>query len=190
MSAAGAAPGDEDVAGTPEHLIVGHLAKVHGTKGELFIWPLTDTPERIFAEGETLLLGDEHGGLGERPLEVVVERSRPFKKGVLVKLEGFEDRNAVEPLARRYVLAETSRTKPLEEGEVFYHQLLGLEVITTDGQRVGRVHEVFETEPAHLLEVRGEGKTHLIPFVERIIKKVEPEAGRLVIKPPPGLLEI
>ena len=79
----------------------------------------------------------------------------------------------------------------LEEGEVFYHQLLGAEVVTAEGEPVGRVREVFETAPTHLLEVKGEGgKLHLIPFSERIVRKVDVEAGRIVIKPPPGLLEL
>jgi ribosomal 30S subunit maturation factor RimM len=53
------------------------------------------------------------------------------------------------------------------------------------------VREVYETHPAHLLEVKGEdGKLHLIPFADRIVKKVDVESGLIVIKPTPGLLEI
>jgi 16S rRNA processing protein RimM len=79
---------------------------------------------------------------------------------------------------------------PLEEGEVYYHQLLGLEVVTLGGEVVGCVREVYETEPAHLLEVKGPERSHLIPFVKRIVKQVDLAAGRLLIEPPPGLLEI
>jgi 16S rRNA processing protein RimM len=80
---------------------------------------------------------------------------------------------------------------PLEEDELFYHQLLDMEVQTVDGTRVGTVREVYETEPAHLLEVEGaQGKRHLIPFAQRIVKKVDAEHGRIVIAPPPGLLEL
>lgn len=174
----------------PEHLVVGHVSKPHGTKGELFIWPLTDTPETVFAPGEELLLGDQEGKLGPEPLPVTVASVRPFKKGVLVRLVGYEDRTAVEPFARRYVLVHVERLQPLAEGEVFYHQLLGLEVVTVDGQVVGTVREVYETEPTHLLEVKGAEKSHLIPFAENIVKRMELDEGRLVIKPPPGLLEI
>ncbi|MGH7505131.1 MAG: ribosome maturation factor RimM, partial [Longimicrobiales bacterium] len=76
-------------------------------------------------------------------------------------------------------------------GEVFYHQLLGAEVVTVDGSVIGRVREVFETEPAHLLEVQSdEGRLHLIPFAERIVRRVDVDAGRITIDPPAGLLEL
>lgn len=175
----------------PEHLIVGQITKPHGTRGEVFIWPLTDTPDNVFAEGRELLLGDENGVIDGAEAPLIVERSRAFKRGVLVKLEGLEDRAAVELLAQRYVLAPTSALAPPGEDEVYYHELLGLEVSTVDGVVVGRVREVFETEPSHLLEVKGaDGAVHLIPFARRIVKQLDVAGGRLVIDPPPGLLEL
>lgn len=174
----------------PEFLVVGQVTKPHGTKGEVFVWPLTEDPQDIFAEGEEVILGDAEGGFGEVPLTLRVEQVREFKRGFLVKWEGYADRTAVTPFGGRYLLAPVGRLAPLEEGEVYYHQLLGLEVVTEAGEIVGRVREVYETEPAHLLEVKGPEKLHLIPFVQRIVKKVDLEAGRLVINPPPGLLEI
>jgi 16S rRNA processing protein RimM len=175
----------------PSHLVVGHVTKPHGTKGELFVWPLTDRPDEVLGEGRAVLLGTADGAVDEAAGELVVERSRPFKRGELVKFEGYADRSAVEELAGRYLLVPIDRLGALEEGEVFYHQLLGAEVVTADGQSVGRVREVFETEPAHLLEIKSDdGKVHLVPFAERIVKQVDVEAGRIVIKPPLGLLDL
>ncbi len=175
----------------PDHLVVGHITKAHGTRGEVFIWPLTDRPETTFAEGQSLLLGDTNGSIEAGATELVVERSRPFKRGRLVKFEGLGDRNAVEELSGRYLLRPIEALRELEEGEAFYHQLLGAEVVTKEGAEVGRVREVYETGPAHLLEVKSaSGKVHLIPFAERIVKTVDVAAGRIVIDPPPGLLEL
>jgi 16S rRNA processing protein RimM len=151
---------------------------------------LTDDPEDIFAEGEELILGDAEGGADEASPTLRVVQVREFKRGLLVKWEGYPDRTAVTPLGGRYLLVPAERLAPLAEGEVYYHQLLGLEVVTMEGEVVGRVREVYETEPAHLLEVKGPEKSHLIPFVRRIVRKVDLEAGRLVIEPPPGLLEL
>ena len=180
-------------AGRPEpaHLLVGHVTKAHGTRGEVLVMPLTDEPDAYFAEGQRLLLGDVEGDVSADAEALTVERARPFKKGLLVKLEGFGDRSEVERLARSYLAVPAGEVRPLEEGEVFYHQLLGLVVETVEGESVGQVREVFETEPAHLLEGQGtEGKRHLIPFTERIVKAVDVDAGRVVIDPPPGLLEL
>ncbi|HEX2166996.1 MAG TPA: ribosome maturation factor RimM [Longimicrobiales bacterium] len=175
----------------PEHLVVGHITKAHGTKGELFVWPLTDRPDKVFAPGNELLLGDEDGVLDESAPVIVVETVRPFKRGLLVKLDQFESREDADELAQRYVLLPTEAVPPLDEGEVFYHDLLGMTVVTVSGDVVGTVREVFETDPHHLLEVKSDaGKLHLIPFAERIVRSVDVAAQRMVIDPPEGLLEL
>lgn len=175
----------------PEHLVVGHITKAHGTKGELFVWPLTDSPDAVFAPGHQLLLGDEDGAVADDTPVVVVETVRPFKRGLLVKLDGFDSREDADELARRYLLLPAAAVPPLEEGEVFYHDLIGMAVETLDGVAVGRVREVFETEPHHLLEVKSDsGRLHLIPFAERIVREVDVDGQRLIIDPPAGLLEL
>ena len=176
--------------GDPAHLVVGHLSKPHGTRGEIMVWPLTDRPAEVFAPGARLLLGDDRGDAGPSPEDVVVESSRAYRRGQLLKLEGVEDRNEAGELSGRYLLVPAEEVAELAEGELFYHQLLGLEVETVDGGRVGQVREVYETEPDHLLEVKGEGKLHLVPFSRRIVRDVDLEAGRMVIDPPEGLLEL
>jgi len=174
----------------PEFLVVGHLAKPHGTKGEMLIRPLTDRPEEVFAEGLRVFVGDDRGGMGKAPQERVLELARPYKRGWRVKLAGVDDRTTAEELAGRYVLLPAEEIGEPEEGEFFYHQLLGLEVVTESGEVVGRVREVYDTEPRHLLEVKGEGRVHLVPFDQSIVTAVDLDAGRLVIDPPEGLLEL
>lgn len=178
-------------AGEPERLVVGHIAKPHGNHGEMFVWPLTDRPAEVFAPGRELLLGDETGAADDDGPVLVVESVREFKRGLLVQVVGVESRSAAETLSRRYLLAPLEALGPLAEGEVFYHQLLGASVETVTGSPVGTVREVYETEPAHLLEVESaEGKRHLVPFTERVIRTVDPLAKRVVIDPPEGLLEL
>ncbi|HET9986721.1 MAG TPA: ribosome maturation factor RimM [Longimicrobiales bacterium] len=173
----------------PERLVVGHVTKPHGTKGEVSVWLLTDRAEEVFAPGRELLVGDEEGDAGEDNEVLRVEASREFKRGLLVRFAGIDDRSAAERLAQRYLLVPLEEVAPLEEGEVFYHQLLGADVVTSGGEVIGQVREVYDTEPAHLLEVETDsGKLHLIPFTERIVRRVEP--GRVEIEPPEGLLEL
>lgn len=174
----------------PEWLVVGQITKPHGTKGEVMVWPLTDTPDAVFAEGVQVLAGDAQGGAGEEPEWLEVAASRPYRRGYLVRFEGVYDRSGTEPLLRRYLLMEAERAAPLEEDEVFYHDLLGAQVLTVGGEPVGVVREVFDTEPAHLLEVKGERGVHLIPFTKQVVREVDAETGRVVIDPPEGLLEL
>ncbi|HEY0673195.1 MAG TPA: ribosome maturation factor RimM [Longimicrobiales bacterium] len=175
----------------PTHLVVGHITKPHGTKGEVFVWPLTDSVGEVYAPDNELLIGDEQGKLAAESGTLVVESARDFKRGLLVRFHGLEDRNAVADLGNRYLLVPIDRVAPRAEDEVYYHELLGMQVVTAEGEVVGEVREVYETEPAHLLEVKSsEGKVHLVPFAERIVKQVDHEARKVVIKPPPGLLDL
>lgn len=167
------------------------MTKPHGTKGEVFVWPLTDSVAAIYAPASELLLGDRHGKLDPQAGSLVVESTREFKRGLLVKFKGLVDRNAVETLGSRYLLVPIERVEARAEDEVYYHELLGMQVMTKEGEPVGEVSEVYETEPAHLLEVKsGSGRVHLIPFAERIVKEVDAANRRIVIKPPPGLLDL
>lgn len=176
----------------PEYLVVGHVTKPHGTKGEIFVWPLTDRIDDVFETGRELQVEDDdddpaHEAVGPLTIEGV----RPFKRGLLVKFAGLDDRNAVENLFQRYLQIPIEAVAPLEDGEVFYHQLIGLQVLTMDGVTVGRIREVYDTGPTHLLEVkRAEGGQVLVPFTERVVKKVDVAGGTMTIKPPPGLLEL
>lgn len=174
----------------PEFLVVGHLSKPHGNKGEILVWPLTDRPDEVLAPGRELLAGDDQGEPGEDPVPLTVQGARPYRKGLLVRFEGVEDRGAAEVLASRYLLAPADELGEPEEDELYYHELLGLEVETVDGERIGRVREVYETEPSHLLEVKTAGRVHLVPFTKRVVVEVDRAGGRLVIDPPEGLLDL
>jgi len=175
----------------PQYLVVGHINKAHGTKGELFVWPLTDHPESTFAPGVILFLGDEKGREPDssRP-SLSVETVRPFRRGFLVRFPGVTDRSAAETFHGLYLFRARKDVEPLEDGEIFYHQLLGMKVVTVDGEEVGRVVEVYELRPADLLEVRGPRGTHHVPFLKSIIQAVDPESGTIVIDPPSGLLDL
>ena len=143
----------------PSHLVVGHLNKAHGTKGEVFLWPLTVDPGEAFAAGAELHLADEAGEDPDASFPTMrVQGARPFKRGFLIKLEGVDSRDQAEWLAGRYVLRPLAEVAPLEEGEIFYHDLLGMSVAAVDGVPVGEIVEVYELRPVDLLEVaRGIG---------------------------------
>jgi len=175
----------------PRFLVVGHLNKPHGTKGELFVWPLTDHSEHFYTSGASLLLGSEGAREPDPdlpPLRIV--SARPFRSGYLVTFAGVRGRDDAELLRGRYLLAEIDSVQPLEEGELFYHQLLGMEVWTKDGRLLGEIVEVYELRPADLLEVHGPAGEILIPFLSHIVVETDSANRRMVIDPPEGLLDL
>jgi len=175
----------------PRFLVVGHVSKPHGIKGDLFVSPLTDHPGSSFAPGVVLLLGtDDSDGPDPDLPPLRVASARPFRTGWLVSFGGVDDRSQAELLRGRYLLRPADDLEPLADGELFYHQLLGMRVVTVDGVDVGKVTEVFELAPSDLLEVTGEGGQRLIPFADHVVVEVDADEGTLVIDPPPGLLDL
>jgi 16S rRNA processing protein RimM len=178
--------------GDPRFLVVGHVARVHGIKGEVCVQLLTDHPEASFASGVVLRLGDASGHEPDPQLPPVrVESVRPFKRGLLVRFGGFDGRAEAERiLAGRYLLRESEALEPLAEDEVYYHQLLGCTVETVTGTHLGEVYEVYELVPSDLLEVRGGERTYMIPFRREVVVEVDMDGRRLVVDPPEGLLDL
>lgn len=178
--------------GDPDFLVVGHLNRPHGTKGEIFVWPLTDHPERTFAPGVVLYLGPGDTGEPDPDLPPLrVEEVRPFRKGYLVSFGGIHDRTGAERVQGHYALRAVGDLEPAADDELFYHELLGMTVRTASGELVGTVREVFELHPADLLEVtREDGRALMIPFVKEILVSADLDEGELVIDPPEGLLEL
>lgn len=175
----------------PDYLVVGHLNKPHGTKGELFVWPLTDHPEGAFAPGVVLYLGSGDTGEPDPDLPPLrVESARPFRRGFLVRFGGVEDRNAAETWRGHYVMRAVEDLEPRADDELFYHELLGMRVETPDGQVLGEITEVYELQPADMLEVRGDGKVRMIPFLMDLVVEVDLDERVLVVDPPEGLLDL
>lgn len=177
--------------GDPTHLVVGHITKPHGIKGEVTVRSLTDHPQGVYAPGVILYPAQAEGQAPDydRP-PLRVESVRPFRDGFLVLFGGFRDRNDAETLRGTYLLQTVEALEPLADDEVFHHQLLGMVVETVEGARVGTIREVFEHQPADLLEVRTARGLLLIPYTRQVVVEVDVEGGRLVVDPPEGLLEL
>ncbi len=169
--------------------MVGHLSKAHGTKGELYVWSLTDYPESHFVPGAVHLPGDEDGSEPATDLDVLtIESVRPYRKGFLARFAGVDDRTAAESLRGRYLLRPFETIDELADDEIFYHELLGAAVVAPDGSALGRVKEVYPVRPAHLLEVAGPDGKVLLPLSSRLGVEFERERRRVVVDPPEGLL--
>ncbi len=152
--------------------------------------PATDDVAGVFAPGRELRLGDAEGRADVDVATLTVVKARAFKGGLIVRFAAIEDRRAAEALRGRTLLIQAGDARPLEADEYFLHDLVGLEVFAADGERVGRVVEVYEGGPGHFLGVDDGEREHVIPFTRQIVRRVDLEAGRIVIEVIAGLLEL
>ena len=173
----------------PTHLAVGLLKKPHGLKGDVLVLPLTDEPDAVFCAGRVLAVLDRQG----RPTgaTLTVTKGRAYHRAWLLHFDGIEDRAALDEMRERYLGMAVGEARPLEEGEFYVHELIGLKVELKDRTPVGVVREVYEAAQGLLLSVQREGgKDHLIPFAPGVVRRVDRGAGKVVITPPEGLLEL
>ena len=174
----------------PENLIVGTVQKPHGIKGELFVRLETDRPDTVFAPGRVLCLGDAKGRRSDAVL--TIERARAFKGGMLVKVAEHAGRTPeMEELRGRTLLVPRGEAAPLAEDEVFYHDLVGMRIVTAAEGPIGVIAEVYDAPSGPLLSVRREGgKELLIPFVRETIRRLDAAEKVLELEVPPGLLDL
>jgi 16S rRNA processing protein RimM len=161
---------------------LGVVTSPHGVRGLVRIKSFTAEPQGVAAYGP---LEDERG---ERRYELELVGSA--KGVVLARVAGVTDRDAAERLkgVRLYVSRDVL---PAAGEEEYYHaDLLGLRVELGDGSELGRVRAVHDFGAGDTLEVmRSEGGAVMVPFTRAVVPVVDLAAGRLVVDPPPGLLD-
>ena len=142
----------------PEYVIVGRIRKVHGLRGELVIELHTDEPDTVFVPGRRVYVGSVRGVVRPEPVEIT--SVRPFKEGLIVKLAGIDDRDQAELWRDRYLFLEPGDLTPLEENEVYLHELKGMRVELESGETVGTVLEIYELPQGLALDVsRADSKS-------------------------------
>jgi len=178
-----------------EHLLVGVIVRAHGVRGEVVVALRTDVPHRRFAVGR-VLARDAAADSPAGPA-LVVTGVREHSGRLLVRFDGVGDRTSAEALRGvRLVIDADDAGPPADAGEPadelwWDSQLIGLQARLADGSVVGDVTDIVHGAGNDLLVVRtAEGRSVLIPFVTAVVPEVDIEAGRLLVDPPPGLLEL
>jgi len=166
-------------------LVVGRIGRPHGIRGDVTVEVRTDDPDERFAPGSVLLTEPATAG----PLTVAAARAHSGR--LLVSFEGCRDRSAAELLRGVVLVVDVPEDERPADPEEFYdHHLIGLAVVTVEGEQVGAVTEVLHLPAQDVLAVRrDDGRDVLVPFVTEIVPEVDLDEGRVVIDPPPGLID-
>jgi 16S rRNA processing protein RimM len=169
----------------PRYLLVGRVSRPHGVRGELRVEIITEYPERLSLHADFYLAHPDS------PTAVRcyrVEKVRIHRDVALLKLAGCDNRNTADELRGLLVQIPIEEAAPLEEGEYYFYQIIGVRVETEDGERLGQVVDVIETGANDVYVVRGPRGEVLLPAIEDVVLDLDLETKRMVVHLLAGLL--
>lgn len=167
----------------PKFLAIGRILKPHGIKGGVLVEVMTDFPGKRFSGRKTVYLGTPDSA---EPYDMICLQAHGER--YVVRFEGYSTRTDVEGLRGLLIQVPISEAITLPEDEYYLYQLMGLQVFTEDGELLGEVIDILSTGANEVYVVRGERGEVLIPAIEDVVRKIDLEGGRLIIRPIEGLL--
>jgi 16S rRNA processing protein RimM len=198
----------------PEHLIVGQVVAPFGVRGELKVNILTEFPDRFKRLEEVRLapFSSIEPGLAPsaaldpstvRPSPDATQPAKPLthaatfkiesthihKAQLILKVEGVDSAGEAEALRGCWLLVPRDQARKLPRGSYYIYQLVGLDVVSTAGEHIGKIEDVLTMSANDIYVVKGPGVQDptgelLVPAIKAIVKHIELRNGRIVIAPP------
>lgn len=155
--------------------MIGRITGLFGVRGWVKVFSHTEPRENVLGYQPWSL------NIADAPREFRVVDGRPHGKGIVAQLAGIEDRDAAAALIGKDIVVERSLLGPAGEGEYYYADLEGLEVVTVDGVALGKIESLFETGANTVMVVRGE-RERLLPFTQGdVVQNVDVAEGRVTV---------
>lgn len=165
-----------------DRICVARIGAAHGVRGEVKLWSFTQDPAAVATYGP---LETQDG-----KLRFEIEALHPAKDHFVARIAGIGDRDAAEKLRNLELYISRARLPDIEETDTFYHaDLIGLDVLTSDGRQVGTVRAVHNFGAGDIIEITpiGSGEPLMLPFNEMTVPKIDLGAKQIVIVVPPEM---
>lgn len=163
-------------------LEVGKIVNTHGLRGEVKVVAWTDSPDD-FEKIKTVYIK-----MKSEQISLKIKSIKYQKNNLIIKFDEFNDINEVLPYKNAVLYADREELGPLDEGVYYIVDLIGLDVITDDGEKVGVICDVFNAGASDIYDVKREGKKNLLlPVIDEVVKEVDLENGRVVVNIMEGL---
>jgi 16S rRNA processing protein RimM len=164
---------------------LGEIVTTHGLRGWLKLNPFNRETTAIAPGAEVVLKKDSAESSARK-----IEASQPHRNQWLVKLKDIDHiDDAAKWVGWTLFVAETA-LEDLKPGEYYHYQVIGFDVFSATGERIGVISSILSTAGGELYVIQGDDREHLIPAVKEFIEKVDFTAGKVIIDPPPGLLDL
>lgn len=163
-----------------DYIVVGKISGLYGVRGWVRVFSHTQPRENILTY-KTWYLQD---GSEWTPFEL--ESGRLHSKGVVAKLVGYDDRDQAIKLQQKTIAIKREQLADLDDGEYYWHQLVGLKVSNLEAIEFGIVDSLLETGANDVMVVKepgqGEEQERLIPFIQgEVIKEIDLESGTMLV---------
>ncbi|MFV1972003.1 MAG: ribosome maturation factor RimM [Acidimicrobiia bacterium] len=167
-----------------DRIPAGYVRRAHGIHGDVVIRGMLQDAGDRFVEGATLLTNEDE------PREFEIKAVRGHQGDFIVTFVEIGDRNAAEALKGVQFTIDRSDRRELEPGEWWPEDLVGCDVVTVDGQAIGKVTGVVTgTSQDRIVVETPDGARGEVPFVGALVPAVDIEANRIVVDLPEGLFE-
>ncbi|MCT8139801.1 ribosome maturation factor RimM [Anaerobacillus sp. CMMVII] len=165
---------------------VGKIVNTHGVRGEVRVISSTDFADERFAVGSVLYL--EHKDLQDRR-QLKVASHRQHKNFDLLTFENHPNINDVVAYKGGTLQVTENQLSELEDEEFYYHEIIGCNVVTEDGEELGKVKEILATgaKDVWVVQRKNGGKDLLFPYIEQVVKQVDVREKKVVIHLMDGL---
>ena len=161
--------------GPEGRIVIGRVGAPHGIRGDLRIIPLTDFPERFIALRE-VMVGDEL---------LHIEQMKPQGKNILMRFREYGVREEAQRLTGRLLTVAREEAAPLDEGEYYVFDIVGLTVYDEEDNELGSVENVLRTGSNDVYAVRSEdGRELLIPALRAVVQSIDLPGGRMTVRLP------
>ena len=159
-----------------EYLQIGEIVRPQGIRGEVKLRAMTEDMTR-YARLKTVFL-KKNG----QYIPYGVKKGRSYDGFAFLQLEGVDDRDAAEALRGVEIYIDRAHAIKLGEDENFVCELIGLEAIDENGEKIGKLHDVLKPNSVCDVYVFDTARGELmIPALKRVVRKVDVEAGKMIL---------
>ncbi|WP_315165670.1 ribosome maturation factor RimM [Metaclostridioides mangenotii] len=164
------------------HFKIGQIVNTQGLKGEVKIYPLTNDINR-FDDLDKFYLDKD------LQKEWEVEKVRYKGKMVIMKIKAIDSIEDAERLRNKFICVGRESTRDLDEDEFFIADMIGIDVFTVDGDRVGLLREVLQYSANDVYVIEGDGKEYLIPAILKFVPEINMKERKMIIDPIKGMID-
>lgn len=165
-------------------ITIGKARKPWGVKGEIAVDLLTDFPER-FRKLTSVVLVSPRG----EEITCTVAGVRYLGGEPLLKLAGYDSPEQAKALNNWFIKIPEAEAEPLPEGQYYWFELIGMEVWSESGERLGVIDDIFETGSNDVYVMKRGGREVYLPATKEVIRQVDRKARRMTIHVMDGLLD-